>query len=395
MLLAACGGKAPDTGEAVEVDCSVITTGALPVPRGEHAGVWDKQRRRYVFFGGNQGIPVECSYAPSDFIEDLWAYYPDCDGFQLLEPEGGPGARGRYAMSVDWDREWMILHGGRYRAASSGDYDMYDDVWAFDLATDTWVELSSGDGPDARVSHAGVVADGKFIIHGGNSSANGMSYTALEDVWAFDLDAKTWSELSTTDGPDERLFHAGAVSDDGKTYYSFAGVRSFTSFLNELWALDLETLQWTELHDGDDDAPTPRMAPNLVVDEERDRLLAFAGHDDTDLGNTNQMWAFDLTNRTWSELHTGDIYANPAEDFCDFPADFTDPDYASPERRYLGSVYETHADQMVLFGGKTDCGAVNDVWTYDFETDAWTEEFRATEGEICLRWSDDCSSMCQ
>ena len=396
LFLTGCPGAETDTGEEIVVDCSVITTGALPVPRGEHSGVWDAQRRRYVFFGGNQGIPVECSYAPSEFIDDLWAYYPDCEGFQRLDVEGGPSARGRYAMSMDPDREWMILHGGRYREdGGSGDYTLYDDVWAFDLAGESWIQLSASGGPEARVSHAGFVVDGQFMIHGGNSSENGMYYTPHEDVWAFDLEIQSWTEVTPGSGPDERLFHAGAVSDDGKTYYSFAGVRSFTSFLNELWALDLETMEWTELHDGDGEAPTPRMAPNLVVDEPRDRLLAFAGHDTTDLGNTNQMWAFDLSSETWSEIHVGDVYANAAEGFCDFPADFTEPDFSSPERRYLGSVYETHADQMVLFGGKTDCGAVNDVWIYDFATDGWSEEFMATEGEICLRWSDDCSSMCQ
>ena len=84
LFLTGCPGAETDTGEEIVVDCSVITTGALPVPRGEHSGVWDTQRRRYVFFGGNQGIPVECSYAPSEFIDDLWAYYPDCEGFQRL-----------------------------------------------------------------------------------------------------------------------------------------------------------------------------------------------------------------------------------------------------------------------------------------------------------------------
>jgi hypothetical protein len=395
FLVAGCGSKSVDTGEVI-VDCSVVSTTSLPVPRGEHSGIWDKQRRRFVFFGGNQGIPVDCSYAQADFLDDLWAYYPDCDGFQDLEVAGGPGPRGRHAMSVDPERELMILHGGRYRALeSSGDYTNYDDVWAFDLKTDSWTELSSGGGPEARVSHTAVVAGDRFVIHGGNSSENGMSYTPLEDVWAFDLVTNTWSELSASTGPDERLFHAGAVSDDGKTYYSFAGARSFTSFLNELWALDLESVEWTELHSGGDDAPASRMGPNLVVDDTRNRLLAFGGHDSTDLGNTNQVWAFDLDTENWSEVRLGDTYANPAEGACDFPPDFTDLDFDSPERRYLGAAFETHDDQMVVFGGKTDCGAINDVWLFDFETETWTEDFAATAGESCLRWSDDCSSLCQ
>jgi hypothetical protein len=49
----------------------------------------------------------------------------------------------------------------------------------------------------------------------------------------------------------------------------------------------------------------------------------------------------------------------------------------------------------LLFGGKTDCGAVNDMWRYDAE--AWTNLELATAGEACHRWRsnpDNCVNMC-
>jgi len=47
---------------------------------------------------------------------------------------------------------------------------------------------------------------------------------------------------------------------------------------------------------------------------------------------------------------------------------------------------------MIIFGGKTDCGLINDVWTYSGS--AWVPRSRATEGEACLRAYQTCESMC-
>jgi uncharacterized membrane protein len=48
-----------------------------------------------------------------------------------------------------------------------------------------------------------------------------------------------------------------------------------------------------------------------------------------------------------------------------------------------------------FFGGKTDCGNVNDLWSFDPATDAWTNVERAFSGESCLRsGKQGCTSLC-
>jgi N-acetylneuraminic acid mutarotase len=318
--------------------------------------------------------------------------------------DDGPSARGRFAAAVDEERGWFITHGGRFRDDSdsgghhgtSSDYTLYDDVWAYDLNADTWTQLSESGGPDARVSHVAVVWDGKLIIHGGNSSVSGAYYTALGDLWAFDLETLEWSELDASGGPSDRLFHGGAVSSDGMLYvYAGGDEQAFTGpFLDDLWALDLTTLTWTELHSGGSSAPEGRLSPSLVVDEANNRLVTFGGHDDGILGNNNQVWAYDLSSGDWSQLHDGDVYANSASGTCDFPSDFTDPDYDSPERRYTQASALTDSGEMLVFGGKTDCGVIDDVWSYDLADDTWSEQYSANSGEICLRAFAECESLC-
>jgi hypothetical protein len=51
-------------------------------------------------------------------------------------------------------------------------------------------------------------------------------------------------------------------------------------------------------------------------------------------------------------------------------------------------------DRLMVFGGKTDCGLINDVWQFDLASNAWTELSAASAGESCVRTSANCSEHC-
>ena len=54
-------------------------------------------------------------------------------------------------------------------------------------------------------------------------------------------------------------------------------------------------------------------------------------------------------------------------------------------------------DELFIFGVKTDCGQVNDLWSWDLEDQTWTERSDATFGEICVRTfanPESCESLC-
>jgi Galactose oxidase, central domain len=389
LLGSGCGARAV-------VDCSTLAL-VNPTARGEAGGVWDEARRRLVLFGGDQGVPQQCM-PNTDFVGDTWAFWTDCEAFQDLQTDPSPPARGRQATALDPSRDRMILHGGRYRAGTSGAYTLYDDTWALDLATDTWSELST-DGPGARTNHVAVVRGDQLVIYGGNSSTSGLSFTPLGDVWSLDLTTDTWTRETTTGtAPRPRLFHAAALSDDGRTMYVYGGggANAFQGpFYKDLWALDLDTWAWTSLDDGTESgAPRGRIWANLVFDGPRNRLVLWAGHDDGPLGNTNELWSWDLTTRTWTEIAAGDQLDQGGAGFCNFPSNFVTPDLASPERRDAGVAAITGDERLVIFGGKSDCGLLDDVWSYPLAGGPWSNDARATTGEICQRSQQECQSLC-
>ncbi|TNE92208.1 MAG: hypothetical protein EP330_02450 [Deltaproteobacteria bacterium] len=385
LFLVGCG----TTSETdVNAECERITTLDLPLPVAEPTGVWDADRGRLVFFGGDVGVPVQCQ-TQTDFTAEVWAWYPECGGFLQLTGSG-PSPRGRQATALDAAGGRMIIHGGRFRDGLEGLYTNYDDTWAFDLASETWEQLSTS-GPGARVNHATAVVGDKLVLFGGNNSTDGAAYAPLSDTWTMDLASGAWSPLTTTNDPDARLFHAYA--SDGETLWVYGGTASFFGpFLGDLHALDVATGTWTELHPGGGGAPAPRFWANMVHDEANGRLLLWAGHDDTDLGNTNQLWSFDLGTNSWTQFEMGDALTGQANGFCDFPSDFVTADLDAPERRN-GGLAVMDGETLRIFGGESDCGILNDVWSWT-DTGRWVNESRTTGGEICQRTSGSCSTLC-
>lgn len=379
----------------VTVDCSARPL-EVPITRGEMSGGWDDVQKRFIFFGGDEGVPENCQ-SQTSFSGETWAFQTDCGNFVQLSPATAPAARGRYAMATDAARNQLLLHGGRTREGTSGTYTVFDDLWAFDMATDTWTQLAEG-GPPARSNHTMVVAGDRLILFGGNDSDDGLTFGPLSDLWAYDLNAGTWSELRYSgDDPGARLFHSATVSDDGATLYVYGGGDEnafFGPFFKDLYALDLNSLVWTRLDSGRSNAPDGRIWATLNYDAPRGRLLLFGGHDDGSLGNTNQLWAYDLNALAWSEVQAGDIQTGDASGFCDFPADFVTPDLNLPERRNAHAADLSPDGQLYIFGGKTDCGSVNDLWSLDVASATWTEHSAATSGEACVRASLECESLC-
>jgi len=185
-------------------------------------------------------------------------------------------------------------------------------------------------------------------------------------------------------------------ASDGTDLYLYAGGNEnafLGDFFADVWKYSVADNAWTQLHDGEGKAPDPRIWANLEHDAANNQLILFAGHDETNLGNNNQLWTFNLEKNTWKEVMAGDVWNKPQRGVCDFPADFTIIDPASPERRQAAASAMT-ADGLLVVGGKTACGNIDDAWTYDPTAAAWTNHFLATAGEVCLRNSQSCQSMC-
>lgn len=412
---AACGdGEACVEGECIAPDACArppletcdASDDAQPPPMNEHAAGYDDDRQMMIIFGGNTAVPEMCGFPAYTFMSRTWIYYDfDTGCGHWVEVEGAqPPGRSRHAGTFGGGYFWV--HGGRSREATSGPYEVLDDLWRFDPETRTWEEIDPpGQTPRGRYNHTIVYDDAneQLLLYAGNGSTSGASPQALEDVWALPADGGGWRRVDQNGvTPGKRMWHDAFWDSQRARMVVFGGADESAfnidaRYFADVVAFDPTDGTWAQWHDGRaGTVPAGRFWGRMVHDRQNDVYLMFAGHDDTSLGNVNDTWTFDPTSRDWSQMGGADVQANEPNGFCDFPADFTDVAPGTPERRNAHTlVWSNVCNHAVTFGGKTDCGAVNDVWR--FGADGWSNPVMATEGEACLRWRsnpDNCANMC-
>lgn len=376
------GGGAECTGRPTE----------SPEPRGEVEGIYDETNNRLVVFGGNTSAPVMCMPVYTQ-TNEIWAFELDCNNWQRLDSAGGPGSRSRTAIAVDTMRDRMLVFGGMDGDPFSG-ATRFNEVWALDLTTDTWTEVTTtGPAPTPKgyAVAAYDAAKDRLLVHGGDPGG----FNGIDEMHALDLATNTWTEISGGTTPSARLYHG--VTWVGTEMVIFAGAGGFgaDTYSNDIWAFDATTDTWREVRAGGSDAPLTRFGADIFTDASGN-MVAFGGHDATDLGNSNDVMAYDFGGDAWSSIRPGDTLNGLPLGRCDFPNDFTLPEegVATPERRHSGVAAQS-ATKAFITMGKTDCGVINDVWSFDLAAGTWELLRPPTGGEACNRsGATTCTTLC-
>jgi len=97
----------------------------------------------------------------------------------------------------------------------------------------------------SRVAHASTYCESKDTIYmfGGREGID-MNETALNDLWSFDVTTETWSMVKTSPAPEARSFHKMVCI--GETLYLFGGCGT-SGRLADLHSFDTNTGTWTDL----------------------------------------------------------------------------------------------------------------------------------------------------
>jgi len=221
---------------------------------------------------------------------DLWTYRPREGSWREISPAGAkPAPRWGHTLVFDSGRRRLILFGGQ----ASG---FFGDVWAFDIAAGVWTELAPNDrGPSRRYGHSGVYdprGDRLVISHGFTNSGR------FDDTWSFDLASSTWRNITPGGArPLRRCLHHAAIDEGRNTMYLFGGCASGFGPcpLNDLWAFDLAANRWTEVTGAA--KPPAREHYGRAFDSARGRLVLYGG---SGAGLLNDTWEFDPRTAVWA-----------------------------------------------------------------------------------------------
>lgn len=192
-----------------------------------------------------------------------------------------------------------------------------------------------------------------------NRLLQGLGALAVAALLTTTANASSWERVAGSgDVPSGRTTPAVAELDG--YVYLFGGVRddfaTFTNdFLDDLYRFDPQTEAWVELSPVGDSPPARTFAASSAHDD-LGLMLVFGGSVFDPTFQTFQvfddLWAYSPDTNTWTET----VATN-----------------AGPSAR-SGAVMWVEDDLVYVFGGITQFFEFrNDLWSYDFETNTWTE----------------------
>jgi N-acetylneuraminic acid mutarotase len=270
-----------------------LSSGAgSPQARGGHSAVWDSTHGEMLVFGGSS-------------LNDLWAYRPgQATWAQRVSREPpAPATAGHRAV---WDEagSQMLVFGGR---SGRDSVSSLNTVWSYGLTSNLWKPIStSGAAPSARLGHSVVwdPAARRALLFGGS----GGDGKGLADLWAYDLATNTWAELKPEGAaPPARAVHSAVWDATGGQMLIFGGAPNTSSAFDDLWSYTPATNRWTELKPAGV-APSPRSRHSAVWDPASRQMIVFGGYSTSDLTNstgayTNELWSYSAAANTWSKLN--------------------------------------------------------------------------------------------
>lgn len=283
----------------------IPTSSPWPEPGQDYEIVHDTSRDRFVVFGSGK----------------TWEWSPSDNQWFDRTPSTSPTQRWQPAMAYDSVRGKVVLFGG-YRD------DFLNDTWEWDGATGTWLQRNPSPLPP-QTEGAGMaydpVRDRIVMVPGGNvfspttwewdgsnwterSSSTGPppygTHTLVWDstrqcilligsdeamVWEWHPTEASWARLSFGCAPSQRGSAAVAYIQEQDRIVHFGGGYNpgTMTFYQDLWRWARDGLGWQE-YVQNATWPSKRFDANFVHDVLRNRLLLFAGANES--GLLNDLW---------------------------------------------------------------------------------------------------------
>lgn len=230
----------------------------------------------YVF-GGRDATHKELDDLYSfDTLTTTWTHHRRLSG-------PGPPHRSYHSMTADHTAGRVYVFGG------CGNAGRLNDLWAYDVVDNKWIQFPLPAGEDSCKPRGGpglAAVDGKIWV------VYGFSGVELDDVHCFDPNPNggggRWVEVETKgDKPTPRsvfstlvlgkyIFICGGEIDPSDLGHLGAG-----KFSQDVFALDTDTLVWKRLEDAGSAGPSPRGWSAFAAAGEEAGLLVYGGNSPT------------------------------------------------------------------------------------------------------------------
>jgi len=258
-----------------------------------------------------------------------------------------PSPRTGFVMVYDSAGNRILGYGG-----DEGN-NLRGDNWAFNLSTSRWWPIDTLLGyvaPPARVGGNTAYFSGtrKLYLFGGQGFRNPIGWY-WHDTWQLDPSSGMWQQLTPNGNYIPRQGGVAAIDEANNRMIIFGGVLYQAGglyYFNEAWKigpLDQANMTIEQLFPSGSSPPAMRHSV-AVYDSTGNRMIIFSGQDD---GGSlhNEVWELQLApgQERWNTLSPGGQI---------------------PPAMYLAAaVLDRPNRRMIVFGGNTGGGQINDVYS--------------------------------
>ena len=343
---------------------------------------------RFYVCGGLQNIAGDWSVRP-----DLWTINVRTRVVQELTPFPGAG-RAYMDLAYSANENGLYMYGGTEERINANDYD-HDDLWLYGITNDTWTMLMDGAVPgdfhDHRLMYDPV--NKTLYIHWM------YVYSKPCAFWALSIPEMRWSENPPPTSPAPSIF--GSLAALGNRI-AITGGKEATSNNNRFLAMlyNISTGEWARSSGWS--VPGRYYLQSTAHDVTGDRVFVFGGFSDPNR-YTHDLWSISSDGWNWSDLEvqndppeiTNATMAYSGQDDCLYlfgGRNMTSGELSAdlwryvieeakweltgtggpPAREHSTMVYDRDG-MLVLFAGWDGTDALNDLWTYNVSTKAWSE----------------------
>lgn len=277
---------------------------------------------------------------------------PAVSRWRLLSAAGAlPAIRRDHSLVTDGER--LYVFGGRGPGP-------FADLWIYDIAANAWAQSGAPGGPASRFGHNAVwdPAASRMLVFGGQAGE-----TFFNDLWAFDPATSQWAELPAGGSVPAARYGAAAALDAASGRLLVSHGFTISGRFDDTWQYDLGSQSWTDISPLGG-RPVERCLVRAVWDPFQQRLFIFGGQT-TATPFLGDLWSF--TDERWREL--------------------TRTPSPAPRNLYA-MVLDEDAFRVLIFGGNTGEGPMNDLWAYDAGSEHW-DRLRPDGGGPSARFSHD------
>ncbi|MCX5861663.1 MAG: hypothetical protein NTW27_06040 [Deltaproteobacteria bacterium] len=324
------GSVSPHRGRGAVVDVwTDVSPTSNPAARYSPGTIYDPVNHQILMFAGRIS-------STATNVNELWKYDIATNTFTQLSPSGTPPSI-RYTPNSVYDpvNHCMLTYGG---VVASG---YVNDLFKYDIAGNTWTQLSPTGGPPNSTSYLDSAYDpvGHALwIFGGQHVIGGAK---LNDLWKYDIAANTWTLLSPAGTPPSARTRVMMVYDVAHALLVFGG-QDVSVYLNDLWKYDITADSWTQISPAGT-LPHIRGDSCRAFDHINGDYIIFGGTS-SDLARMDDLWKYNVATNTWSEVSLSN---KPGV------------------RSHAGTAWDAKNGKFYMIHGYNNSGAISDCWKYD------------------------------